>query len=289
MEKRYDVAIIGTGPAGLEAAINCKIRNKSVIIFGTNNLSTKLAKAPRIDNYLGLHGISGNDLKEKFLEHINSMDISITEERINAVYAMGDYYALMVNEKMYEATTIILATGIEYTKPYIGEEELLGRGVGYCATCDAPLYKGKDVIIIAQGESGEEEANYVKEICNKLYYVPLYKGNYNLNEGIEIIKGVPKEIREQGDKREVILSNETLSADGVFILRDTISPKQLVAGLETEDGHIKVNRDMSTNLKGCYAAGDCTGRPYQYIKAAGEGLVAALSAVSYIDNLSRNK
>ncbi|MPN40294.1 hypothetical protein SDC9_187830 [bioreactor metagenome] len=86
-----------------------------------------------------------------------------------------------------------------------------------------------------------------------------------------------------------MLSSETLSADGVFILRDTISPKQLVAGLETEDGHIKVNRDMSTNLKGCYAAGDCTGRPYQYIKAAGEGLVAALSAVSYIDNLSRSK
>lgn len=289
MEKRYDVAIIGTGPAGLEAAINCKIRNKSVIIFGTNNLSTKLAKAPRIDNYLGLHGVSGSALKDKFLDHIHSMDISITEERINAVYAMGEFYALMVNEKMYEATTLILATGIEYAKPYIGEEELLGRGVGYCATCDAPLYKGRDVIIIAQGESAEEEANYVKEICNKLYYVPLYNGSYNLGEGIEVVKAVPKEIREQGDKKEVVFSKDTLVADGVFILRETISPKQLVAGLETEEGHIKVNRHMATNLKGCYAAGDCTGRPYQYIKAAGEGLVAALSAVSYIDNLGKNK
>jgi thioredoxin reductase (NADPH) len=290
MEGRYDVAIIGTGPAGLEAAINCKIRNKSVIIFGSNNLSVKLSKAPKIDNYLGFHGISGSELKEKFLNHIHSMDIDITEERINAVYAMGDYYALMVNEKIYEAKTLILATGIEYAKPIKGEEELLGRGVGYCATCDAPLYKGKDVIIIAQSEKSEEEANYVKEICNKLYYVPLYNGNYNLNREIRIVKGNPQEIKELGEKREVILTKESVLADGVFILRETISPKQLVAGLEVEDGHIKVNRDMSTNLQGCFAAGDCVGRPYQYIKAAGEGLVAALSAVSYIDNLgSSNK
>jgi thioredoxin reductase (NADPH) len=285
MSQRYDVAIIGTGPAGLEAAINCKIRNKSVILFGSKNLSVKLSKAPKIDNYLGFHGISGVELKEKFLNHLNKMEINITEERVNNVYAMGDYYALMVNEKIYEAKTLILATGIEYSKPYKGEEELLGRGVGYCATCDAPLYRGKDVIIIAQSEKAEEEANYVKELCNKLYYVPLYKGNYKLNSEIKVIKDVPREIIDRDDKKEVILSKESLVADGVFILRETISPKQLVAGLEMEEGHIKVNRDMSTNLNGCFAAGDCVGRPYQYIKAAGEGLVAALGAVSYIDNL----
>lgn len=285
MSERYDVAIIGTGPAGLEAAINCKIRNKSVILFGSKNLSVKLSRAPKIDNYLGFHGVSGTELKERFLDHLSKMEIDITEERVNNVYAMGDYYALMVNEKIYEAKTLILATGIEYSKPYRGEEELLGRGVGYCATCDAPLYRGKDVIIIAQSEKAEEEANYVKELCNKLYYVPLYKGNYKLNSEIKVIKDVPREIIDKDDKKEVILSKESIVADGVFILRETISPKQLVAGLEMEEGHIKVNRDMSTNLNGCFAAGDCIGRPYQYIKAAGEGLVAALGAVSYIDNL----
>jgi len=122
-------------------------------------------------------------------------------------------------------------------------------------------------------------------LCNKLYYVPLYKGNYKLNSEIKVIKDVPREIIDRDDKKEVILSKESIVADGVFILRETISPKQLVAGLEMEEGHIKVNRDMSTNLNGCFAAGDCVGRPYQYIKAAGEGLVAALGAVSYIDNL----
>ena len=284
---RYDIAIIGSGPAGLSAAINAKIRNKNIIVFGSNELSSKVTKAPKVNNYLGLHDINGEGLKNSFKEHIDKMDIKISEERVNNIYAMGDYFSVMVNDKMYEATSVILATGVEYTKPIKGEEEFLGKGVGYCATCDAPLYKGKDVIIIAQSEKSEEEANFVKEICDKLYYIPLYKGKYNLNSEIEIIQDVPKEILENGNKKEVILSKSSLIVDGVFILRETISPKQLVAGLEIEDGHIKVKSDMSTNLSGCFAAGDCVGKPYQYIKAAGQGLVAALSAVSYIDNLKK--
>ncbi len=111
MGKRYDIAIIGSGPAGLEAAINAKIRNKDIIVFGNRELSSKLVKAPKINNYLGFYDISGNELKDKFIDHINKMGIEITFERINNVYAMGEYFALMVNEKMYEAKTVILATG----------------------------------------------------------------------------------------------------------------------------------------------------------------------------------
>ena len=140
---RYDIAIVGTGPAGLSAAINAKIRNKNIIVFGNENLSNKLTKAPSIDNYLGFYDISGVDLKDKFLEHVKSLDIEICEKRINNIYSMGDYFALMSSDSMYEATTVILATGVEYGKPIKGEEEFLGKGVGYCATCDAPLYRDK--------------------------------------------------------------------------------------------------------------------------------------------------
>ena len=146
--ERYDIAIVGSGPAGLSAALNAKIRNKKFIIFGNKELSYKLSKAPKINNYLGFYGVTGAQVRDKFLEHIDNMGIEITEERVNNIYAMGDYFALMVNEKMYEATTVILATGMEYTKPIKGEEQLLGKGVGYCATCDAPLYRGKTVTII---------------------------------------------------------------------------------------------------------------------------------------------
>jgi thioredoxin reductase (NADPH) len=140
---RYDVAIIGTGAAGLSAAINAKVRNKNIILFGTKELSYKLAKAPKINNYLGFHDLTGNELKDEFKKHLEAMDITITEEKVNNVYAMGDYFALMVNDKMYEASALILATGVEYTKPLAGEEKLLGKGVGYCATCDARMLKRK--------------------------------------------------------------------------------------------------------------------------------------------------
>ncbi|NFG01475.1 NAD(P)/FAD-dependent oxidoreductase [Clostridium sporogenes] len=286
MGKRYDMAIIGSGPAGLEAAINAKIRNKDIIIFGNKELSSKLVKAPKINNYLGFYDISGNELKDKFINHIDKMGIEITFERINNVYAMGEYFALMVNEKMYEAKTVILATGVEYGKALKGEEEFLGKGVGYCATCDAPLYKNKTVAIIGYNKEAEEEANFVSELASKLYYIPMYRSDYELSEKVEVINDKPVEIVEEQHVKKLILKDLEIEADGIFVLKDSVSPSQLVPGLEMEDEHIKVDRKMQTNISGCFAAGDCTGKPYQYIKSAGEGQIAALSAVSYLDKIN---
>ena len=165
--ERYDIAIVGSGPAGLSAALNAKIRNKKFIVFGNKNLTNKLVKAPKVNNYLGFYGLNGEEIKNKFQEHLDAMEIKITHERVNNIYAMGDYFALMVNEKMYEAKTLILATGMEYTKAISGELEFLGKGVGYCATCDAPLYKGKVVTIIGYNKEAEEEARYVSELDRK--------------------------------------------------------------------------------------------------------------------------
>ncbi|SHJ76387.1 thioredoxin reductase (NADPH) [Clostridium cavendishii DSM 21758] len=283
--ERYDIAIVGSGPAGLSAAINSKIRNKTIIVFGNDDFSNKLIKAPKINNYLGFHGITGEELKDNFKNHIDAMGIKITEERINNIYAMGDYFALMVNQKVYEAKAVILATGIEYTKPLKGEEEFLGKGVGYCATCDAPLYKDKTVTIIAYNKEAEEEANYVSELASRLYYVPMYEGNYDLRDNIEVLKEKPVEVLGDDKVKAIAFKDRFIETDGAFVLKDSISPGQLVPGLKIEEGHIAVDRLMKTNLKGLFAAGDCVGRPYQYIKSAGEGVVAALSAVSYIDSL----
>lgn len=283
MEKRYDIAVIGSGPAGLTAAINSKVRNKDVIIFGNKNISYKLMKAPKINNYLGFYDITGEQLKNKFSEHIAKMGIEITEERINAVYAMGEYFCLMVNEKAYEAKTIILASGIEYTKPLEGEEQFLGKGVGYCATCDAPLYKNKTVTIVGYTKEAEKEANYVNELAAKLYYVPMYRSEYKLNDNIELVEDKPVKIIGQDRVEKLILRTKEIETDGLFVLKESVSPAQLVPGLLVED-HIVVDRSMKTNIEGCFAAGDCTGKPYQYQKAAGEGLVAALSAVEYLDS-----
>ena len=287
MNERYDIAIIGSGPAGISAALNAKIRNKRFIIFGSKEISTKLVKAHKINNYLGFYGKSGVEIRDEFANHLKAMDIEITEEKVNSIYAMGDYFTLMVNDKMYEATSIILATGVNFGKPFKGEEEFLGKGVGYCATCDAPLYKDKIVTIIAYNKHEEAEANFIETIASKVYYVPMYKQEIEVDSSIEIIKDIPVEIVGDSSVKKLILKNSEIETDGVFILRDSISPGQLVPGLKIENNHVEVDRRMKTNIEGCYSAGDIVGTPYQYIKAAGEGNIAALSAVSYIEQIKR--
>lgn len=285
MSERYDIAIIGSGPAGLSAAINAKIRNKKIILFGNDELSNKLVKAPKIDNYLGLESITGNQLKERFINHINERGISIVKERINNVYAMGDYFTLMSAENTYESTAVILAGGIEFSKPIKGELEFLGKGVGYCATCDAPLYRDRTVTVIGYNKDSVEESNFISEIVGKVYFVPRFEGYQNLNKDINVIKGIPVSVEGDQFVNKLVLKDKEIETDGVFILKDSISPSQLAPGLDMDTMHIKVNRKMETNLKGLYAAGDITGKPYQLIKAAGEGQVAALNAVSYLDSL----
>ncbi|WP_343101776.1 NAD(P)/FAD-dependent oxidoreductase [Romboutsia sp. MSSM.1001216sp_RTP31141st1_G3_RTP31141_220114] len=288
---RYDMAIIGSGPAGLSAAINAKIRNKNIIVFGNDNLSNKLVKAPSIENYLGFYDISGEDLRDKFKAHIESMDIEIVDKKINNVYAMGDYFALMSGDEMFEATTVILATGVEYGKPIKGEEEFLGKGVGYCATCDAPLYRDKKVAIIGYNKESEEEANFLSEIASKTYFIPMYKreglmrSSDGLDSSIEVINDRPVQIHGENLVNKVELKQQEIDVDGVFVIKDSASPKSLVPGIETEGPHIKVDTNMNTSINGCFAAGDCVGKPYSYIKSAGQGQIAALNAVAYLDKL----
>ena len=285
---RMDIAIVGSGPAGISSALNAKIRNKTFKVFGTKEISPKLVKAHQINNYLGFYGKSGKEIRDEFAKHLEAMDIEITEEKINNIYSMGDYFALMGSKNTYEATTVILATGVNFGKPLKGEEEYLGRGVGYCATCDAPLYKDKIVTIIAYNKHEESEANFLAQVASKVYYIPMYKEEVEVDESIEIIKDTPVEIVGEQFVQKLILKNNEIETDGLFILRDSISPGQLVPGLELDKNHVQVDRKMATNLKGCFAAGDIVGTPYQYIKAAGEGNIAALSAVSYLDELKRN-
>lgn len=288
---RYDIAIIGSGPAGLSAALNAKIRNKNFIIFGNKSLSAKIEKAPSVDNYLGLYNISGQDLKNHFQEHISSMGIEIDERKITNVYAMGDYFALASGSDIIEANSVIVAIGTDSTKSLTGEEEFLGRGVSYCATCDALLYKQKTVCVIGYNEESIHEANFLNEVAKKTYFIPMRKALNNLisnlDENIKIINKKPKEIKGEMLVNELIFDDEALPVDGVFIIKDSISPKNLVPGLELNGEHIKIDANMKTNIVGLFACGDCAGKPYSYLKSAGQGLSAALNAVEYLARKNR--
>jgi thioredoxin reductase (NADPH) len=283
MDERYDIAIIGTGPAGLSAALNVKIRNKKYILFGNSILSNKVEKAHTINNYLGFPGIQGKTLVEEFQKHLREMDIQITEKKVTNIYSMGDYFSILANNELYEAKSLILATGVQLGKSFPGEEMFLGKGVSYCATCDGMLFRNKTVAVVAYEKHNEAEAEYLAGLASKVYYIPMYKDDIKLSEKIEIVMDKPTEILGEGIVEKLVLKNKTIETDGIFILRDTISPNTLLPGIETEENHIKVDRTMKTSLAGCFAAGDIVGKPYQYIKAAGEGNVASLSAVNYIE------
>ncbi|MBR1743144.1 MAG: NAD(P)/FAD-dependent oxidoreductase [Lachnospiraceae bacterium] len=290
MSERYDVAIIGTGPAGLSAAITLKIRNKKILLLGNRELSPKIAKAHEINNYLGIPAVSGAELGKRFLEHLDQMGVEITEEQITAVYAMGDYFNLQSKTNQeYEADSVIIATGVNLGKPYPGEEKFLGRGVSYCATCDAPLYRGKEAVIIGFSPKEEAEAEFMAEVASKVSYVPMYKEEPNLSEGIDVIRDVPVSIEGNRKADKLVLKAQEIETDGIFILRESVSPAQLVPGLKMDGNHIEVNRKMETNISGCFACGDIVGTPYQYIKSAGEGNVAALSVTAYLDQKKKNK
>ena len=284
-----DIAIIGTGPAGVSAALTAVNRNKSILLLGSRQMSEKVARAHEIRNYPGLPAIRGEDLAAAFRNHLENSGIQITEKRVGAVYAMGDYFALQVGEEMAEARAVILATGVVAANPLPGEKEMMGRGVSACATCDAPLYRGKIAAVIGYSPREEAEAAFLAGVCSKVLYFPMYKEQTDLPDTVEVIRETPGEILKKETGLAVKTEAGEYSADGVFVLREAVAPGQLVPGLETDGPHVTVNRRMETNLPGVFACGDLVGTPYQYVKAAGEGNIAAISAATYIDRKNKEK
>lgn len=282
MERR-DIAIIGTGPGGVSAAITAKIRGKQLWLFGTRHLSEKLEKAKTILNYPGLPAVSGMALADGMRAQLKSLGIPILETQVTAVYAMGDYFAIQTPTEMYEASAVILAAGVVMGKPFPGEKELLGRGVSYCATCDGMLYRGKPVAVVGRSPDAPEEANFLKNLgCQVTYLAP--KRPEALEADIPFVPTGTVSIQGQLTVTGLTANGETIPCAGVFILRPAVAPTDLLPTLATANGAIQVDRSMATNLPGVFAAGDCTGAPYQIAKAAGEGQVAALSACAYLDD-----
>lgn len=281
----YDSIIIGSGIAGASAAMNLKIRNKSFLIFGTPAFNSKAIRAEQVLNYPGLPNTNGQELSNAIFSHLEQMDITVVDKKINGVFQYNGTWHVTSGMEMFESRTVILATGVEFSNPIEGENALVGMGVSYCATCDGMLYKDRDVAVIATSADAEKEMLFLSDIAAHVSYMPTYplKNSFDDRENLTIYNDRPKTILGENSVTGVRLkSGEEVPADGVFILKDAISPSTLVYGLETDGRHIIVDRQMRTNLDGCFACGDCTGKPYQYIKAAGEGNIAAHSVIEYL-------
>ena len=279
----YDAAIIGTGPAGLSAAINLKLHNKTLLWLGSKEMSVKVDKSEKIRNYPGFPAISGEALNARLREHARSMELEITDRLVTNVMLSGDSWMLLAQNDLYQARTLLLATGVSGSKGFPGEAELLGRGVSYCATCDGFLYKGKTIAVYCKEKRYEHEAADLASLAETVYfYAPYPDSAIDLPNVVRLPKPIRKVL---GDKRVTgieLSDGSVIEADGLFCMRDSIAPATLVPGLALDGAHIVVNRAQETKLPGCYAAGDCTGRPYQITKAVGEGNVAAHAMLEYL-------
>lgn len=282
MEKIFDLVILGCGPAGLSAAINAVIRNKKVLVMGTEICSPPLYKAQLINNYLGMPKIKGEDLLDAFMQHAVSMGVEISTQKAETISELDGIYHILSGNEVIASKTIVIATGVPYKPTLPKEDYFLGKGLGYCATCDGPIYKGRDVLLIGHSSEAEHEADFMAEICNRVYYLPLYKTVGSLDSRVQILDGKPESIIGTNFVEGLKLKDgREIAAEGVFVLGGETAPDRLIPGLEIEDKHIKVNRQQETNQPGVYAAGDCTGTPYQVAKSVGEGQVAGLNAAKY--------
>ena len=279
---RADIAIIGTGPAGVSAAITARVRGKQVLLFGSKGLTTKMTKAHTIRNYPGLPDITGTDLADKLKHHLDVMGVEITEKQVTTVYAMGSYFGIQTPDIMYEASSVILAGGVVMGKPFPGEDELLGRGVSYCATCDAFFYRGKDVAVLGSGEYALHEAQAL---------LPVAKSVTLLANGQPLTAEFPAEVAVRPEKVEAILGEQRVSGvqlaggeavalDGVFVALGVAGSTALARklGAEVDGNRIVTDEHMMTTLPGLYAAGDCTGGLLQVAKAVYEGALAGSEA-----------
>ena len=175
-----------------------------------------------------------------------------------------------------EAKKVILCTGAKQPRLLPGEEEFLGRGVSYCGTCDAMLYRGRRVAVIAQGPEAVSEANFLMSVCESVTFFGAK--DEALDARIEICTAKPEAILGEGKTTHLRAGGEDMPFDGIFIFREAMALSSLLPGLEMDGAFIRVDRQMRTNLPGVFAAGDCTGLPLQVAKAVGEGCTAALCA-----------
>ena len=214
------------------------------------------------------------------------MGAELRTGRILTVMELDGVFYLTVGSDVYEGKKLILAGGVQRGQKYPGEAELLGSGVSYCATCDGMLYRKRPVVVVGRAKDAPLEANYLSQIgCQVTYVSPTEP--VGLDGHIPAVRANRLEILGEGSVTGVCANGAVIPCDGVFVLRESVAPNDLLPELAIEEGYIKVDRQMRTNLPGVYAAGDCTGKPLQIAKAVGEGLIAGEAAAEAIEAESK--
>lgn len=300
----YDTVIIGSGPAGLSAAVYAKRAQLKAVVIEKEYMGTgQIAVSERVDNYLGLYGESGFDLGERFRSHAVSLGVEFIENEVIKIVPEDDCYNIaFTDNKNIQAKTIIYAAGANPRRLDVkGESEFTGKGVSYCAVCDGAFYKGKTVAVVGGGDTALQDALLLSKIAKTVCLVHRrdeFRANKSLQKSVTetpniklVLNSVVKEII--GDKKVSgvkILNNgneELLNVDGIFTAVGTVPNSSLLNGIaELDDnGYVVANEDGITSAKGIFAAGDVrTKRLRQVVTAVSDGASCVQSVEEYLSN-----
>nr|WP_295265875.1 FAD-dependent oxidoreductase [uncultured Blautia sp.] len=296
----YDVGIIGSGPAGLSAAIYAKRANLSAVVIEKEYEGTgQIAESGQVDNYLGLPGISGYDLGEQFREHAVKLGVSFLEQEVTEIKKEDSAVFTIIFEdgSSVETKTVIYAAGATPRRANIpGEQEYSGKGVSYCAICDGSFYRGKKVAVLGGGDTALDDAVYLADLAEQVYVIHRRKEFRGAATTVEklrkkenvtfVLEHQVKEITGAEKVNGVVLEDGTaIAVDGVFVAYGSVPQTNLVKELVTLDaaGYVKAEETGETSLAGLYVAGDArTKKLRQVVTAVSDGANAATAVVEYL-------
>lgn len=302
----YDMIIIGSGPAGLAAAIYAKrAMLKSLVIERALASGGQMLNTYEVDNYPGLPGIGGFDLGDAMREHAEKMDAEFAEDTVTEIQVEGSVKRVVCRKQTYETRTILLACGAEHRKLSVpGEEELAGRGVSYCATCDGAFFKDKEVAVIGGGDVALEDAILLSRSCKKVTVIHrrnAFRGAKLLQDRLlacsnveilwdTVVEAILGEQKVEGLRLHQVKTggHQDLAVDGVFIAVGIQPNSELAKGKLRQDknGYICAGEDTKTSVSGVFAAGDVrTKELRQILTAAADGAMAVTAAESYLNAL----
>ena len=299
----YDIIIIGSGPAGLSAAIYAQRACLDTIVIEKNGISGgQVLNTWEVDNYPGFPGVTGFELSRQFREHANKLGARVVQDEVVQVELSGNVKKVVCEEETYEARCVILASGAHHrTLEVPGEEELRGAGVSYCATCDGAFFRGRTVAVVGGGDAALEDAIFLARMCEKVYIVhrrDKLRGAKRLQERLQALENVEfvwnseTAVIEGNGQVEALRLRQTktgeekrLDVDGVFIGVGIAAESELYAGqLELdEQGYIRADESGQTSVPGVFAAGDVRTKALrQILTAASDGANCVASAERYL-------
>lgn len=284
----YDVIIIGAGAGGVSSAIYLKRAGLTPLVF-TKKDGSSLMLSKEIENYYGTGKISGKTLFEAGIKQAVDLGIEMKTEEIFSILQIDGGFEISAESGSYIAKKVIIATGIVRKTPKVtGLEKFEGSGVSFCAVCDGFFYRKKTVAVLGSGKYAMHEAKYLAAISPKVYLLTNgEKTDVENDERITIIDSVIDRLEGENTLDAVIFKGgEALDIGGLFVAGKSAGGNELAKklGLEMAGGHIKIYENNKTNISGIYAVGDCAGAPYQIVKAAYEGMVAASDIINSENN-----